>query len=176
MAELFTGIWRIGAVFWFLAGELARSFGGNLARCPPIAAARNWRRVSRPRRWRKRLYWRGRADGFFSSIRLVDCSWNFLIRQIAADEKGFGADPDEFADLGFLTLGRCFLDDQNLIIDDCIAGTIHGTMALTVGCARCPRPQIARGAGGGSRRGSRPVRGLIPAERLKWLQAEPFRR
>ena len=61
----------------------------------------------------------------------------FLIRQIAADEKGSGADPDDLAALGFLTLGRRFLNDQNLIIDDRIDVTIRGTMALTVGCARC---------------------------------------
>jgi len=61
----------------------------------------------------------------------------FLIQQIAADEPGSGAKPEDLAALGFLTLGRRFLNDQNLIIDDRIDVTIRGTMALTVGCARC---------------------------------------
>ena len=61
----------------------------------------------------------------------------FLIRQLAADEPGSGAQPQDLAALGFLTLGRRFLNDQNLIIDDRIDVTIRGTMALTVGCARC---------------------------------------
>ncbi len=59
----------------------------------------------------------------------------FLIRQLAADLSGAG--PDDLAALGFLTLGRRFLNDQNLIIDDRIDVTIRGTMALTITCARC---------------------------------------
>ncbi len=61
----------------------------------------------------------------------------FLIRQLAADLPGSGAAPDDLAALGFLTLGRRFLNDQNLIIDDRIDVAVRGTMALTVGCARC---------------------------------------
>ena len=61
----------------------------------------------------------------------------FLIRQIAADIPGSGADRDDLAALGFLTLGRRFLNDQNLIIDDRIDVVMRGTMALTVACARC---------------------------------------
>ncbi len=61
----------------------------------------------------------------------------FIIRQLAADLPGSGANPDDLAALGFLTLGRRFLNDQNLIIDDRIDVTIRGTMALTVSCARC---------------------------------------
>ena len=59
----------------------------------------------------------------------------FLTRQIAADLQG--GDKDDLAALGFLTLGRRFLNDGNLIIDDRIDVTLRGTMALTVGCARC---------------------------------------
>lgn len=61
----------------------------------------------------------------------------FLTRQIAADIKGSGADRDDLAALGFLTLGRRFLNDQHLIIDDRIDVVMRGTMALTVSCARC---------------------------------------
>src|SRR5882724_3474420 len=38
----------------------------------------------------------------------------FLIKQLAADEAGSGAQPQDLAALGFLTLGRRFLNDQNL--------------------------------------------------------------
>ncbi len=39
--------------------------------------------------------------------------------------------------MGFLTLGRRFLNQQPDIIDDRIDVVCRGTMALTVGCARC---------------------------------------
>ena len=61
----------------------------------------------------------------------------FLTRQLAADIAGSGADRDDLAALGFLTLGRRFLNDGNLIIDDRIDVVMRGTMALTVSCARC---------------------------------------
>ncbi len=61
----------------------------------------------------------------------------FIIRQLAADLPDSGAQPEDIAALGFLTLGRRFLNDQTLIIDDRIDVTIRGTMALTVSCARC---------------------------------------
>jgi mono/diheme cytochrome c family protein len=61
----------------------------------------------------------------------------FLTRQIAADVEGSGGDKDDLAALGFLTLGRRFLNDGNLIIDDRIDVVTRGTMALTVSCARC---------------------------------------
>ena len=61
----------------------------------------------------------------------------FLIRQIAAD---LLPEPERSANLpalGFLTLGRRFLNNINDIIDDRIDVVCRGTMALTVGCARC---------------------------------------
>ena len=61
----------------------------------------------------------------------------FLTRQIAADIAGSGGDKEDLAALGFLTLGRRFLNDQNLIIDDRIDVVMRGTMGLTVACARC---------------------------------------
>src|SRR5262249_45253652 len=59
----------------------------------------------------------------------------FLIEQIAADR--LGCDSRELAALGFLTLGRRFLNNQNDIIDDRIDVVTRGTMGLTVACARC---------------------------------------
>lgn len=61
----------------------------------------------------------------------------FLIEQIAADRLTTGADKSSLAALGFLTLGRRFLNNQNDIIDDRIDVITRGTMALTVTCARC---------------------------------------
>ncbi len=61
----------------------------------------------------------------------------FLIRQLAAD---LLPEPERGANLpalGFLTLGRRFLNNINDIIDDRIDVVCRGTMALTVGCARC---------------------------------------
>ena len=59
----------------------------------------------------------------------------FLFEQIAADR--LGGDSRELAALGFLTLGRRFLNNQNDIIDDRIDVVTRGTMGLTVACARC---------------------------------------
>jgi mono/diheme cytochrome c family protein len=61
----------------------------------------------------------------------------FLIEQIAADRLEIGEDKGALAALGFLTLGRRFLNNQNDIIDDRIDVITRGTMGLTVSCARC---------------------------------------
>ena len=61
----------------------------------------------------------------------------FITRQLAADLPGSGADKDDLAAMGFLTLGRRFLNNPHDIIDDRMDVTIRGTMSLTVGCARC---------------------------------------
>jgi hypothetical protein len=61
----------------------------------------------------------------------------FLVQQLAADQLGLGDDKRPLAALGFLTLGRRFLNNQPDIIDDRIDVVCRGTMALTVGCARC---------------------------------------
>src|SRR5207249_4586234 len=61
----------------------------------------------------------------------------FLIQQIAADRLPQGEDKRPLAALGFLTLGRRFLNNQGDIIDDRIDVVSRGTMALTVACARC---------------------------------------
>jgi len=61
----------------------------------------------------------------------------FVIEQIAADKLPLDDDKSALAALGFLTLGRRFLNNQNDIIDDRIDVVARGTLGLTVGCARC---------------------------------------
>ena len=61
----------------------------------------------------------------------------FLIQQIAADQLTLNDDKRPLAAMGFLTLGRRFLGNMHDIIDDRIDVVCRGTMALTVGCARC---------------------------------------
>jgi hypothetical protein len=62
----------------------------------------------------------------------------FLTLQIAADlvDNGKG-NPRDLAALGFLTLGRRFLNNTPDIIDDRIDTVTRSTMGLTVACARC---------------------------------------
>jgi hypothetical protein len=61
----------------------------------------------------------------------------FLIEQMAADKLPLGEDKHALAALGFLTLGRRFLNNQNDIIDDRIDVVTRGLLGLTVSCARC---------------------------------------
>ena len=61
----------------------------------------------------------------------------FLTEQIAADQLQLGEDKRALAGLGFLTLGRRFLNNTADIIDDRIDVVTRGTMGLTVQCARC---------------------------------------
>ncbi len=61
----------------------------------------------------------------------------FLIRQIAGDRLPISADENPLAAMGFLTVGRRFLNNPHDIIDDRIDVLTRGTMALTVTCARC---------------------------------------
>jgi hypothetical protein len=61
----------------------------------------------------------------------------FITEQIAADLLPLGEDKRPLAALGFLTLGRRFLNNQPDIIDDRIDVVSRGTMGLTVACARC---------------------------------------
>lgn len=60
----------------------------------------------------------------------------FLLLQLAADQVP-DSRPDDLAAMGFLTVGRRFLGVRRDIIDDQIDVVCRGTMALTVGCARC---------------------------------------
>ncbi len=61
----------------------------------------------------------------------------FLLQQLAADQLPLGEDRKPLAALGFLTLGRRFLNNVHDIIDDRIDVTMRGLQGLTVGCARC---------------------------------------
>jgi cytochrome c553 len=61
----------------------------------------------------------------------------FVVQQIAADRLPLGDDKRPLAAMGFLTLGRRFLNNQNDIIDDRIDVVGRGLLGLTIGCARC---------------------------------------
>ncbi len=61
----------------------------------------------------------------------------FIVQQLAADQLLRGDDPRALAAMGFLTVGRRFLLDQNEIIDDRIDVVSRGLLGLTVTCARC---------------------------------------
>jgi len=61
----------------------------------------------------------------------------FILHQIAADQLTQDGDSRPLAALGFLTVGRRFLMDQNDIIDDRIDVVCRGLLGLTVTCARC---------------------------------------
>jgi|SRR5579883_2104622 len=61
----------------------------------------------------------------------------FVTEQIAADLLPLGSDNRPLAAMGFLTLGRRFLNNQQDIIDDRIDVVTRGLMGLTVTCARC---------------------------------------
>ena len=61
----------------------------------------------------------------------------FLKRQLAADQMPGSEDSNQLAAMGYLTLGRRFLNNKHDIIDDRIDVTIRGMMGLTAACARC---------------------------------------
>ena len=61
----------------------------------------------------------------------------FVTQQIAADKLPAGSDNGRLAAMGFLTVGRRFLQDQNEIIDDRIDVVTRGLLGLSVSCARC---------------------------------------
>ena len=61
----------------------------------------------------------------------------FLLDQLAADQVVSGTDNRDLAAMGFLTVGRRFLNNTHDVIDDRIDVVSRGMMGLTVGCARC---------------------------------------
>jgi hypothetical protein len=61
----------------------------------------------------------------------------FILQQLAADQLPLGEDRSPLAAMGFLTLGRRFLNNVHDIIDDRIDVVARGLMGLTVSCARC---------------------------------------
>lgn len=60
----------------------------------------------------------------------------FLVKQIAADRLPH-TDNLDLPAMGLLTVGRRFINDRQLIIDDQIDVVCRGTLGLTVTCARC---------------------------------------
>ncbi len=61
----------------------------------------------------------------------------FVVEQLAADKLPLGEDRSPLAAMGFLTLGRRFLNNTHDIIDDRIDVVTRGLMGLSVACARC---------------------------------------
>lgn len=61
----------------------------------------------------------------------------FVREQLAADKSDPNNERGELPALGFLTLGRRFLNNKNDIIDDRLDVTTRGLMGLSVACARC---------------------------------------
>ena len=61
----------------------------------------------------------------------------FIREQLAADKLGLGEDNRALAALGFLTVGRRFLNAQDDVIDDRIDVVTRGFLGLGVACARC---------------------------------------
>ena len=60
----------------------------------------------------------------------------FILEQLAADRLP-DAGRDVLPAMGYLTLGRTFLNNNNDIIDDRIDVVMRGLQGLTVACARC---------------------------------------
>ncbi|MCB9937929.1 MAG: PSD1 domain-containing protein [Planctomycetaceae bacterium] len=61
----------------------------------------------------------------------------FIKFQLAADQLAEGDDRSHLAAVGYLTLGRRFINNTHDIIDDRIDVVFRGLMGLTVGCSRC---------------------------------------
>ncbi len=61
----------------------------------------------------------------------------FLKRQLSADRMPGSDDPSQLAAMGYLTLGRRFLNNPHDIIDDRIDVVTRGMLGLTATCARC---------------------------------------
>ncbi len=61
----------------------------------------------------------------------------FIKYQLAADQLAKDGDRSQLAAVGYLTLGRRFINNTHDIIDDRIDVVFRGMMGLTVGCCRC---------------------------------------
>jgi hypothetical protein len=88
------------------------------------------------RRYPYAFTYRDYVIGAFNSDLPFD---RFVVEQIAADQSASDQEKDTrpLAAMGFLTVGRRFLLDQNEIIDDRIDVVCRGLLGLTVTCARC---------------------------------------
>ncbi|MCS6977480.1 MAG: PSD1 and planctomycete cytochrome C domain-containing protein [Gemmatales bacterium] len=62
---------------------------------------------------------------------------DFILLQLAADQIVTGPDKRDLAAMGFLTVGRRFINNQQEIIDDRLDVTFRGFQGLTISCARC---------------------------------------
>ena len=60
----------------------------------------------------------------------------FIMQQIAADQMEL-KDKRDLAAMGFLTVGRTYLNNRHEIIDDQIDVVTRGFQAMTLSCARC---------------------------------------
>ena len=68
----------------------------------------------------------------------TDVPYNkFVMEQLAADKLPLEGSKPELAAMGFLTVGRRFLNNGPDIIDDRIDVVSRGLLGLTVSCARC---------------------------------------
>ena len=62
----------------------------------------------------------------------------FIVEQIAADRLPEAEkDKSKLAALGFLTVGKRFMGNENDVIDDRIDVVSKGLLGLTAACARC---------------------------------------
>ncbi len=61
----------------------------------------------------------------------------FLLLQLAADQIVPGGEKRDLAAMGYLTVGRRFINNIHDIVDDRIDTVGRGMMALTLACARC---------------------------------------
>jgi hypothetical protein len=61
----------------------------------------------------------------------------FVTYQLAADRVVKGDNKEHLAAMGFLTLGRRFLNNQADIIDDRLDVIGRGLLGMSIGCARC---------------------------------------
>jgi len=61
----------------------------------------------------------------------------FIVEQLAADRLPLGDDKRPLAAMGFLTLGRRFLNNTPDIIDDRIDVAMRGLQGMSMSCARC---------------------------------------
>lgn len=107
--------------------------------------ARYWMDLARYADTKAYVFTQDRSYRFAYTYRdwLID-SWNsdkpydqFLLEQLAADRTASPGDARPLAAMGFLTLGRRYLNDPHEIIDDRIDVIGRGLLGLSLSCARC---------------------------------------
>ena len=98
------------------------------------ADSAGYRAVGKQRRFPYSYTYRDYVIRSFNEGKSFD---DFTREQLAADFLLDETNRRNLAALGFLTVGKTFLDDQNLVIEDRIDVVTRGFMGLTVQCARC---------------------------------------